>query len=108
MQGVVHPYDRNTRELLLAIDQNRLLPDLIELLDEAGQGHYYDGCVIVELKDLRHSSNGHAHTTRKVLLTPSMESLVYDIDMLGKSLDGGMIRAFNVQTVCEPTNNVNR
>jgi hypothetical protein len=90
-QGVVHPYDRNTRELLLAIDQNRLLPDLIELLDEAGQTHYYDGCVVVELKDHRHTANGNAHTTRKVLLAPSMESLVYDIDVLGKSLDGGSI-----------------
>jgi hypothetical protein len=63
---------------------------LIELLDEAGQTHYYDGCVVVELKDHRHSVNGYAHTSRKVLLAPSMESLVYDIDVLGKSVDGGM------------------
>lgn len=42
MKPQIHHYDRNTRDLLLAIDQNRLLPDLIELLDETNQTNYYD------------------------------------------------------------------
>ena len=41
-QNVMHTYDRHMRQMLCAIDQNRLLPDLVELLDETKHAKFYD------------------------------------------------------------------
>ena len=59
------PYEED--ELLNCIDNQQLPPVLVELLEEAGADVFYDGCVFVEVKDLRENSK----QTWNVLLKPS-------------------------------------
>jgi hypothetical protein len=48
------PYEED--ELLNCIESQQLPPVLVELLEEAGADVFYDGCVFVEMKDLRSGS----------------------------------------------------
>ena len=66
------PYEED--ELLNCIDSQQLPPVLVELLEEAGADVFYDGCVFVEVKDLRDSSNKQ---TWNVLLKPSPQVVLF-------------------------------
>ncbi len=59
------PYEED--ELLNCIEGQQLPPVLVELLEEAGADVFYDGCVFVEVKDLRSGSK----QSWNVLLKPS-------------------------------------
>lgn len=59
------PYEED--ELLNCIESQQLPPVLVELLEEAGADVFYDGCVFVEVKDLRNGSK----QSWNVLLKPS-------------------------------------
>jgi hypothetical protein len=50
----LHPYNSDTEVFLRAIDQHRMPPDLLELLEEV-PCYYYDGCLVVMLEDHRFS-----------------------------------------------------
>ena len=80
-QGISYPYDHSTKGLMKAIDSQRLLPDLIDILDE-NQCHYYDGCLVIELQDYRGKPTNTIPTVRKVLLKPDMETVIHDIQQL--------------------------
>ncbi len=64
-----------------AIDSQRLHPDLVDLLDES-QCYYYDGCLLVELRDYRGKTANAEPTIRRVLLQPDTESMIHDIQQL--------------------------
>lgn len=59
------PYEED--ELLNCIDNQQLPPVLIEILEEAGAQVFYDGCVFVEVRDLRAGKK----TSWNVLLKPT-------------------------------------
>ena len=59
------PYEED--ELLKCIDNQQLPPVLVELLEEAGAQVFYNGCVFVEVRDLRDSLK----QSWNVLLKPS-------------------------------------
>ncbi|KAF2077365.1 hypothetical protein CYY_001293, partial [Polysphondylium violaceum] len=45
--------EKNSKEFLNSISQGRLLPDLIQILDEIKSSNYYQGCIVVDIKDYR-------------------------------------------------------
>lgn len=59
------PYGED--ELLNCIDNQQLPTVLIEILEEAGAQVFYDGCVFVEVRDLR----SNCKTSWNVLLKPT-------------------------------------
>lgn len=65
------PYEED--ELLKCIDNQELPPILVELLEEVGAQVFYDGCVFVEVRDLRESSK---HPWN-VLLKPNPQVLLH-------------------------------
>ncbi len=65
------PYEED--ELLKCIDNQQLPPVLVELLEEAGAQVFYNGCVFVEVRDLRDSSSKQSWN---VLLKPSPQVCV--------------------------------
>eukprot|EP00898_Chlorokybus_atmophyticus_P009035 jgi/Chlat1/9132/Chrsp97S08390 len=94
-----HPYDRSSFNLLKAIDNDWLPADL---LDDIPGLRYIDGCVVLELRDYRSivptasasttpvdsvedpwgSKRSATPVVHRLLLRPSMASIVADLDML--------------------------
>ncbi|KAF4524682.1 hypothetical protein B566_EDAN009526, partial [Ephemera danica] len=80
--GVVLPYEQD--DLLRYIDQEELPPGLGDLFERATTPIFYGGCVIAEVHDMRHCQTGH---TRFVLLRPTNQSLLCDINMITREGD---------------------
>ncbi|XP_034034168.1 transcription factor SPT20 homolog isoform X2 [Thalassophryne amazonica] len=73
------PYEEG--ELLEYLDAEELPPILVDLLEKSQVNIFHCGCVIVEVRDFRQSSNTKMPTyrSRHVLLRPSMQTLICDV-----------------------------
>lgn len=79
-----YPYDSSTKDFIKTIDSLRLPPDFVELLEEV-PCVYYDGCLVVEVRDFRGSSTAGltgAPVVRRVLLQPDTETIVSDVEQI--------------------------
>ncbi|XP_033631885.1 transcription factor SPT20 homolog isoform X1 [Asterias rubens] len=74
------PYEES--ELLEYLDAEELPPVLVDLLEKSQSNIFYNGCVITEVRDYRQSGNGHNYTTRYVLLRPTAQTLLCDINSI--------------------------
>lgn len=70
------PYE--VSELLEYVDASELPPFLVDLLEKAQVNVFYNGCVIVEVRDYRRSTSG-GYDTQYVLLKPTQQTLLADI-----------------------------
>ncbi|XP_064634340.1 transcription factor SPT20 homolog isoform X1 [Lineus longissimus] len=73
------PYEES--EFLDYVDNEELPPILVDLLEKAQANLFYNGCVIVEVRDYRRSTNG-SFDSKHVLLKPTSESLLCDINSI--------------------------
>lgn len=73
------PYE--CTEFLDYIDDSELPPFLVDVLDKAQVNVFYNGCVIVEVRDYRRSTSG-SYDPQFVLLKPTSQSLLADINNL--------------------------
>ncbi|KAL8573386.1 hypothetical protein ACOMHN_032401 [Nucella lapillus] len=80
------PYEES--ELLEYIDAAELPPFLLDLLEKAQVCVFYSGCVIVEVRDYRRSAPG-SYDSHYVLLRPSAQSLMADVQSLAAEFGGG-------------------
>jgi transcription factor SPT20 len=65
-----------------AIDAGKMSPDLMELFEDI-PCNYYDGCLIVEIRDFRHLATAQTPPiVRRVLLQPDAESITSDIEQI--------------------------
>ncbi|RZF32213.1 hypothetical protein LSTR_LSTR011485, partial [Laodelphax striatellus] len=72
------PYTED--EILGYIDNEELPPILTDRLEQKYSNLFYSGTVIVQLQDFRHTNNSHCD--RYVLLRPSTQSLINDVNLL--------------------------
>ena len=75
-----YSYDGLMRGFLEAIDEQRIPAEVADLFDDT-QVQYYDGCLVVELKN--HRLGGQVEV-RRVLLHPTPESVLEDVYQLSK------------------------
>ena len=68
------PYEES--DLLDYIDNEELPPVLIDLLEKSQANLFYSGCVIVELRDHRRTTN-NSYDTRYVMLRPTPQVLLF-------------------------------
>ncbi|XP_060569271.1 transcription factor SPT20 homolog [Ruditapes philippinarum] len=73
------PYE--VTELLDYIDDSELPPFLVDVLEKAQVNVFYNGCVIVEVRDFRRATNG-TFDMQYVLLKPNTQTLLSDINNL--------------------------
>ncbi|XP_013785492.1 transcription factor SPT20 homolog [Limulus polyphemus] len=78
------PYEES--ELLQYLDNEELPPILVDLLERSQASVFYSGCVIVEVRDYRRSSNPASFESYYILLQPTTQTLVCDVGLL--SSDG--------------------
>ncbi|XP_076343586.1 transcription factor Spt20 homolog [Tachypleus tridentatus] len=78
------PYEES--ELLQYLDNEELPPILVDLLERSQASVFYSGCVIVEVRDYRRSSNPASYESYYILLQPTTQTLVCDVGLL--SSDG--------------------
>eukprot|EP01119_Soliformovum_irregulare_P002331 TRINITY_DN1260_c1_g1_i1.p1 TRINITY_DN1260_c1_g1~~TRINITY_DN1260_c1_g1_i1.p1 ORF type:complete len:593 (+),score=164.26 TRINITY_DN1260_c1_g1_i1:1097-2875(+) len=78
---IVHPYNNNTKDLLSAIDEQRIPSDLLDYLN--GTASFYEGCIVAEVCDYRNSMI--LPEIKRILLKPCTSVLVHDIKGIGKS-----------------------
>uniref|UniRef100_H3CX35 SPT20 homolog, SAGA complex component n=1 Tax=Tetraodon nigroviridis TaxID=99883 RepID=H3CX35_TETNG len=73
------PYEEG--ELLEYLDAEELPPILVDLLEKSQVNIFHCGCVVVEVRDYRQSSNTKMPTyqSRHVLLRPTMQTLICDV-----------------------------
>ncbi|XP_072302017.1 transcription factor SPT20 homolog isoform X3 [Eucyclogobius newberryi] len=73
------PYEEG--ELLEYLDAEELPPILVDLLEKSQVNIFHCGCVIVEVRDYRQSSNTKMPTyqSRHILLRPTMQTLICDV-----------------------------
>ena len=90
--SVCHPYDRSLASFINAIDAGKMSPDLMELFEDI-PCNYYDGCLLVELRDYRHQASTQLMPAiRRVLLHPDAESITNDIEQIcQESADSSVI-----------------
>ncbi|EAW99017.1 hCG1645061, partial [Homo sapiens] len=76
------PYEE--RALLDYLDAEELPPALGDVLDKASVNIFHSGCVIVEVRDYRQSSNMQppGYQSRHILLRPTMQTLAHDVKMM--------------------------
>lgn len=74
------PYEES--EFLDYLDAQELPPVLIDLLEKSQANIFYSGCVIVEVRDYRHSPTGNSYDSNYVLLRPTYQTLVCDINAM--------------------------
>ncbi|EDL29747.1 mCG113665, partial [Mus musculus] len=83
------PYD--VKKLLEYLDAEELPSFLIDVLDKSPVNVFHHGCVIAEIRDYRQCSNSSAvpsttsppaYQTRHILLRPTMQSLVSDVESI--------------------------
>lgn len=80
------PYEES--EVLDYIDVAELPPFLLDLLEKSPVNVFYSGCVIVEVRDYRRSAPG-CYDSHYVLLRPSAQSLLCDVNSLAAEFGGG-------------------
>jgi len=80
VETVKLPYEET--EFLDYLDAQELPPILIELLEKAKLDLFYDGCVIVELRDYRKSPQKTYHDRTFFLLKPTALTIVRDVNSL--------------------------
>uniref|UniRef100_A0A0L8H7H7 Spt20-like SEP domain-containing protein n=1 Tax=Octopus bimaculoides TaxID=37653 RepID=A0A0L8H7H7_OCTBM len=73
------PYEES--ELLGYIDASELPPLLVDILEKAQVNVFYSGCVIVEVRDYRRSTDG-CYDSEYIMLKPTMQSLLCDINSM--------------------------
>ncbi|KAL4843889.1 hypothetical protein H8958_001692, partial [Nasalis larvatus] len=80
------PYDE--RALLDYLDAEELPPALADVLDKASVNIFHSGCVIVEVRDYRQSSNTQppGYQSRHILLRPTMQTLAHDVKMMTRDV----------------------
>lgn len=74
------PYEEG--EILQYIDNEELPPLLIDLLERSQANLFYNGCVIVEVRDYRRTSNPSTCDYHHVLLRPTTQTIISDVGML--------------------------
>lgn len=74
------PYEE--AELLQCINNEELPPILVDLLDRSPINMFYSGCVIVEVRDYRRSSNPATFECHHVLLKPTTQTLLCDVNSI--------------------------
>lgn len=85
-----YPYERASRDFLKALDLGLIPPP--EDLPEPVHCHYYDGCLIAEVTDLRDVPPGGLVKPRpgassRVLLRPEMSSVYHDLATITRNVD---------------------
>ncbi|XP_070196914.1 transcription factor SPT20 homolog isoform X2 [Littorina saxatilis] len=80
------PYEES--EVLDFIDAAELPPFLLDLLEKAQVNVFYSGCVIVEVRDYRRCAPS-CYDTHFVLLRPSAQSLLCDVNSLAAEFGQG-------------------
>eukprot|EP01091_Cochliopodium_minus_P003363 TRINITY_DN1322_c1_g1_i1.p1 TRINITY_DN1322_c1_g1~~TRINITY_DN1322_c1_g1_i1.p1 ORF type:complete len:621 (+),score=193.36 TRINITY_DN1322_c1_g1_i1:272-1864(+) len=83
----IYPYDRNTRNFIEMINANKISVEFLDIIRENGSIHYYEGCILVELRDFRDKSSSGQPVVKKVLLRPTYETVVHDITLFCNSRD---------------------
>eukprot|EP01087_Luapelamoeba_hula_P000276 TRINITY_DN1018_c0_g1_i2.p2 TRINITY_DN1018_c0_g1~~TRINITY_DN1018_c0_g1_i2.p2 ORF type:complete len:472 (-),score=65.08 TRINITY_DN1018_c0_g1_i2:1693-3108(-) len=84
--AIPYPYDHSTKEFLRTLDSQRLAPDFVELL-EGVPCQYYDGCIVVEIRDYRTGPGLIANAAgscviRRILLRPDTETVINDVEQI--------------------------
>ncbi|CAB4028072.1 transcription factor SPT20 homolog, partial [Paramuricea clavata] len=74
------PYEET--EFLDYLDAQQLPPMLVDLLEKSKANVFYNGCVIVEVRDYRCCVNPSSYDTSYVLLRPTCQTLVADVNAL--------------------------
>nr|CAH0111903.1 unnamed protein product [Daphnia galeata] len=87
------PYEED--ELLNCIESQQLPPVLVELLEEAGADVFYDGCVFVEMKDLRSGSK----QSWNVLLKPSPQTILADAQQICQEQGWGSEELIQLESI---------
>ncbi|KAG7174438.1 Transcription factor SPT20-like 1, partial [Homarus americanus] len=72
--------------LLTYIDNEKLPPMLLDLLDESNIEIYHSGCVIAEVRDYRRTLDS-SYDTRYLLLQPTSQSVAADIASMTRDRD---------------------
>lgn len=83
-QPTSYPYTPVIKRLLACIDEQVIPADLVEMLDEP-VGQFYDGCLVVEVRNYR---GGSGVEVRRVLLRPTQESIYADLHVLNAQSGG--------------------
>ncbi|XP_068241078.1 transcription factor SPT20 homolog isoform X3 [Palaemon carinicauda] len=78
------PYEED--DFLTYIDNEKLPPMLLDLLDESNIDIYHSGCVIAEVRDYRRTLDV-TYDTRYVLLQPTSQSLAADVAAMTRDHD---------------------
>ncbi|XP_046852925.1 transcription factor SPT20 homolog isoform X2 [Xenia sp. Carnegie-2017] len=79
------PYEET--EFLDYLDAQQLPPMLVDLLEKSKVNIFYDGCVIVEVRDYRCCVNPGSYDTSYVLLRPTCQTLLADVNALTQNGD---------------------
>lgn len=87
-QDTLYPYNHTTQGFLTAIDNEILTSSFLELLGSSTL-YFYEGCLLVEIHDYRNSkldiNLGDQPIIKKVLLQPTGETFIKDIEQIIKS-----------------------
>uniref|UniRef100_A0A096NCH1 Spt20-like SEP domain-containing protein n=1 Tax=Papio anubis TaxID=9555 RepID=A0A096NCH1_PAPAN len=80
------PYDERT--LLDYLDAEELPPALADVLDKASVNIFHSGCVIVEVRDYRQSSNMQppGYQSRHILLHSAMPTLAHEVNTMTRDV----------------------
>ncbi|GAB6027309.1 Transcription factor SPT20 [Chamberlinius hualienensis] len=74
------PYEES--ELLQYIDNEELPPVLVDILECSQINIFYSGCVVAEVRDYRRSTSPSIYEVHHVLLRPSMQTLICDVNSI--------------------------
>lgn len=82
------PYEEN--DLLFYINTGEIPPIIIDLVDHMNANLFYDGCIVLEVRDYRRTKqlttvNSIKYDLSYILLQPSMQTMVADINSMTKS-----------------------
>jgi hypothetical protein len=82
--NAIYNYDNSTKKLFDYIDKQILPNDLCDILELTHSAYYYDGCLIVELRDFRGinkeiKNQDECFSVKRVLLKPWYGSIINDI-----------------------------
>ncbi|KAB0342970.1 hypothetical protein FD754_019896 [Muntiacus muntjak] len=71
-------------ELLEYLDAQELPPVMMDFLEKSPVNVFHQGCVIVEIRDYRQSSEGEppSYQSRHILLRPTMQTLACDVEAI--------------------------
>ena len=79
--STLYAYDRHTINFIEMINSNKISLDILELLRDS-PSFYNEGCLMLELKDFRDKASVTYPSTKRVLLRPTYETIVHDINIL--------------------------